>query len=56
MKKAKKVTKPVLSLVLKCNKCGYEWNTAPNNILKGRRCPRCAGNIKLTHEEFLKRI
>lgn len=40
----------------KCNKCGYEWNTAPNNILKGRRCPRCAGNIKLTHEEFLKRI
>lgn len=24
MKKAKKVTKPVLSLVFKCNKCGYE--------------------------------
>ena len=45
-----------IPILHKCGICGYEWNTAPNNILKGRRCPKCAGNIKLTNEDFIRRM
>lgn len=34
------------------NACGYEWETRPRNFRMGKRCPRCAGNIKFTKEEF----
>lgn len=33
--------------------CGYEWLAAPHDILVGTGCPKCAGNIKKTHEEFV---
>ena len=41
-----------------CDKCNnYEWETIPKNFLiNGTRCPKCAGNIKLTHKEFVKKI
>lgn len=42
---------------IKHNKCGYEWDVYPGNILnKNTRCPRCAGNAKLTHSDFLSRV
>lgn len=28
----------------KCNICGYEWYTKPNNVLSGYGCPCCANN------------
>lgn len=41
--------------LFKHNKCGFEWMIRPNGFYNGQRCPKCAGNIKLTKEEFCKR-
>lgn len=41
--------------LFKHNKCGYEWMVIPSEFHRGTRCPRCAGNIKLTKEEFYER-
>ena len=40
----------------KCKKDGYEWEAIPNSLLSGHSCPKCAGTMKLTHEEFIIRI
>lgn len=40
----------------RCKIDGYEWLAIPNNILRGRGCPKCAGNIKITQEEYIKRV
>ena len=40
-----------------CNECGYIWETEPNVLLNHScGCPKCYGNIKKTHEEFLQDI
>ena len=37
--------------------CGFEYQVTPANFISGGyRCPKCAGNIKLTTEEFKRRI
>lgn len=42
-------------LKVKCKIDGYEWESSPNNLLKGRRCYKCyVASITKTHEEFLK--
>ena len=28
-------------LLCRCKKCGYEWNIAPNKLMRGDRCPKC---------------
>lgn len=40
----------------KCKIDGYEWMSSPDNILKGQGCPKCAGNIKKTHEEYVQEL
>ena len=41
----------------RCKICEYEWNVKPSNIVRDKHgCPRCAGVIKCTHEEFLDKI
>ncbi|MBF7131501.1 hypothetical protein ITQ94_08630 [Pediococcus pentosaceus] len=42
-------------VLIKHNVCGYEWMIRPCIFHQGNRCPRCAGNIKLTKEEFCDR-
>ena len=37
-------------------KCNYEWYANPHDILSGTGCPKCAGNIKKTHEEFIEEM
>lgn len=37
----------------KCNNCGHEWISLPDNILKGQGCPKCAKNHRKTNDEFL---
>lgn len=45
-----------------CKDCNnYEWEIVPNDFLgtknkKGHRCPKCAGKITKTHEEFCKEV
>lgn len=37
--------------------CGYEWRISSVNFLdKGARCPKCAGNARVTHKEFTDRV
>ena len=41
----------------KCKKCGYEWKIAPNSVLHGQSCPKCAKKIKTkTIEQYKKEI
>lgn len=36
--------------------CGYKFNQTPGSHINGRRkCPKCAGNMKLTQEDFIKK-
>lgn len=43
-------------ILCKCLKDGYEWKARPADLLKGKGCPKCAGNIKKTHKEFIKEM
>lgn len=56
-------------ILVKCRDCGNEWRATPNNLLKGKRCPKCARvdavakrtysgatNRKKTNEEFIRQI
>ena len=38
-------------VLMKHNKCQHEWDISPNNFLRGRRCPNCAGSIQYTYEQ-----
>ena len=47
------------NILTECKKCGYIWNANPSSLLSGTQCPKCAGTMNKTHEEFaneLKRI
>lgn len=37
---------------MKCKKCNYEWSVLPDNILRGKGCPSCAGNARVTEEDM----
>ena len=38
----------------RCMIDGHEWPVAPSHILTGTGCPKCANNIKRTHEEYVQ--
>lgn len=38
------------------NVCGFEYKTTPDNFLHGYGCPKCAGNIKKTTEQFKEEV
>lgn len=41
-------------ILMKHNECGYEYKVTPAKFLHaGRRCPKCNGGVKSTHEEFV---
>lgn len=40
----------------RCKICNHEWTAAPDKVLSGRGCPKCAGNIKLIHEEYVEKV
>lgn len=44
------------AILHKCKIDGYEWYAKPNNILSGKGCPMCAGNIKFTHEQYVEMV
>ena len=45
-----------IGILMKHNKCGYEYMSAPNTFLSGYRCPYCYGNIKKTTNDFKKEV
>lgn len=40
----------------KCLVDDYEWYATPANILSGKGCPKCSGNLKRTHEEYVNEL
>lgn len=36
--------------------CGYIWGAQPSHILNGKSCPKCAGNIKKSTEDYKKQL
>ncbi len=40
----------------KCKIDNWEWSAYPDLLLLGHGCPKCAGNLKLTPEEFANRV
>ena len=40
----------------KCKIDGYEWEATPNILLNNHGCPKCAGKMKLTYEEFVNKM
>ena len=44
-----RMSKPVL---VRCNKCGYEWEANPKNLLHGSGCIVCAKKKKKTNASF----
>ena len=36
-----------------CRVCGYIWLGIPSSLLRGSGCPKCAGNAKKTHQQFI---
>ena len=38
---------------IKCNKCGHVFEQRIGDHLNGHGCPTCAGNKKMTNEEFI---
>lgn len=43
-------------ILIRHNKCGYEWEVNPGNFLYGGRCPKCSNRIPYTTETFKERI
>lgn len=41
---------------VECTVCGYRWSTSAQHLLGDTGCPKCAGNMQLTNDEFLERI
>lgn len=44
------------NIEIRHTKCNYQWLIRPDIFLQGNRCPKCAGNVKKTHKEFIKEV
>jgi rubrerythrin len=40
----------------RCRVCGYEWVTVPSSVRLGSGCQRCAGNTKMSVDEFIRKL
>lgn len=38
----------------RCKIDGYIWSPKPANVLQGKGCPKCAGNLQLTNDECVE--
>ena len=43
-------------ILMRHNSCGHEYMVEPRKFLSKRRCPKCAGNIKKTTEQFKEEV
>lgn len=50
------ITGNMEKILCRCKVCGYEWLGRPNSLKQRHGCPKCAGNIKLSHEEQIAAI
>lgn len=43
-------------VMCQCKICSHIWNPRPSDLMQGKGCPNCAGNMKKTHEQFIQDI
>lgn len=43
-------------ILVRHNKCGYEWNVRAQALLGHTRCPKCFGRVKKTQLEFEEKV
>lgn len=43
-------------ILCECPSCKYIWNAKPDNLLNGTKCPKCAGTLRKTHDDFIKEL
>lgn len=43
-------------ILIKHNKCGYEWKIKPNSFLNDKRCPKCSQKLHYTTESFKEKV
>lgn len=43
-------------IAVRCKECNYEWAVSPTSLLRGSGCPKCAGNMRKTHERFVSEM
>ena len=39
-------------ILVRHNKCGYEWKVVPSSLLRGQGCQKCFGTIKKNYGKF----
>ena len=44
------------NILCECNNCKYTWNANPSGLLNGTKCPKCAGTMHKTHDEFVNKL
>jgi Zn finger protein HypA/HybF involved in hydrogenase expression len=42
--------------MFRCRVCGHEWKATPTAIRQGSGCPKCAGHLKVSVDEFIKAL
>ncbi|AFQ96293.1 hypothetical protein [Listeria phage LP-KV022] len=45
-----------IKILHKCKTCNHTWGVRPNSIKNGQGCPKCAGGVRLTQEEYVSQI
>ena len=43
-------------ILCKCPQCEYEWEATPGHLLEGKKCPKCAGRLRYSTEEFAEKL
>ena len=43
-------------IAVECLICGNIWEPMAQSLLNGHGCQKCAGNVKMTQDEFVKRV
>ena len=43
-------------ITVECSKCGNIWEPMAQSLLNGHGCKKCAGNSRLTQDEFVMRV
>lgn len=49
-------TKANDNIEAKCKICNHVWYVAPTSLRLGSGCPKCAGTLKITHNQFVERL
>jgi len=45
-----------IGIKIRHNTCNLTWEPSPTSFLSEKRCPKCFGNMKKSHDEFVKEV